>query len=54
MPSVKIARTLPTIPPEPTPTREQVEAELQRRIFAKSSVPDGMKRHMAEFFCYAE
>jgi hypothetical protein len=50
---VRKARTLPPIPPDPKPTKRQIEAELRKQTFAKS-VPSEMQRHFAEFFCYAE
>jgi hypothetical protein len=46
------ARKLPPIPPEPRPTKEEVDAELKKQTFTKS-FPDAMQRHTAEFFCHA-
>jgi hypothetical protein len=47
------ARTLPPIPPEPKPTKEEIDAELQERTFVNFA-PEKIRREMAEFFCYAD
>lgn len=46
-------RRLPSIPPDPSPTKRQIEAELRRNTFAKSVAVE-MQRHIAEFFCHAK
>jgi hypothetical protein len=42
-------RTLPPIPPEPEPTQEEIDIELQKHQFAPS-LPHETQRRMAEFF----
>jgi hypothetical protein len=47
------ARTLPPIPPDPKPTKKQIEAELRKTSFDRS-VPSEMQRKVAAVSCYAE
>jgi hypothetical protein len=53
MSDIKIARTLPKIPPDPNPTKKQIEAELRKASFDRS-VPSEMQRKLAALYCYAE
>jgi hypothetical protein len=53
MPDIKIARRLPPIPSDPTPTKRQIEAELRKHPFEKS-FPSEMQRKFAAFFWEAE